>query len=179
MIDMLVYMYHQQVMRVIYKYQIVFYLVWLVGFFLGLSGRSNSLGWVFYLQLVDFTCNKNSLYLVSSQSLSKDVSKESIILHGFDSSTQTLMFVGDECLWISWVPLIHKWKSPQMYNKEKNCLTLMQQTSYPRNEIPTNQQNVNHPLTLAPTNENDSTVCHYWGTLHKPVSKSSMLTWML
>ena len=66
-----------------------------------------------------------------------------------------------------------------MYNKEKNCLTLMQQTSYPRNEIPTNQQNVHHPLTLAPANENDSTVRHSWGTLHKPVSKSSMLTWML
>ena len=93
MIDMLVYKNHQQVMRVIYKYQIVFYLVWLVGFFLGLSGWSNSLGWVFYLQLVDFTCNKNSLYLVSSQFLSKDVSKESIILHGFDSSTQILCCV--------------------------------------------------------------------------------------
>ena len=38
-----------------------------------------------------------------------------------------------------------------------NCL-VMQQTSYPRNYVPTNQQNIDNLRTLAPTNKHDSTV---------------------
>ena len=55
--------------------------------------------------------------------------------------------------------LTHYFMSAWMYNKLINCVT--QQTSYPRNYVPMNHQNVHNPRTLAPSNENDSTVCHW------------------
>ena len=72
------------------------------------------------------------------------------------SSTGTMessLFVVDQCSWISWNTLTPEFTSPVLQNNDSSCVVL-QQTSCPRNNIPTNQQNFDNPQTLVPANKN-------------------------
>ena len=60
---------------------------------------------------------------------------------------ESLLFMGDQCMWISWVTLAHKFSSPQ---SNKLFCIIMQQTGYPQNYVPMNKQNFDKPWTLAP-----------------------------
>ena len=63
------------------------------------------------------------------------------------NTVNSALFVGDWCSWILWSAFTHEFMYLQ--SNELSC-TVMQQTSYPQNYVPTNQQNFDKPLTLAP-----------------------------
>ena len=75
-----------------------------------------------------------------------------LILHTVESS----LWAGFNVCWFRGIPFP---TNLCPHNKVMNCVSLiLQQTSYPRNYVSTNQQNFDNPWTLDPTNMNDSTV---------------------
>jgi hypothetical protein len=59
------------------------------------------------------------------------------------------MFVGDQCSWVSFTDEL---KSPGTYQIYINITLITWFISYPRNKVPTNQQNFGYPWPLTPTN---------------------------
>lgn len=77
-----------------------------------------------------------------------------------DSNTvESSLFVEDQCLWLSWVSLVHEFTPPRTYIHKHLCnIHLQSRTCYQRNYDPTNLRIFDYPRTLTPTNKKDSTV---------------------
>lgn len=78
-----------------------------------------------------------------------------------DSNTvESSLFVEDQCLWLSWVALVHECTPPWTFILVKHLcnIHLRSRTCYQRNYDPTNQENFCYSRTLTPMNKNDSTV---------------------
>lgn len=70
------------------------------------------------------------------------------------------MFLGNQCSWLSWVTLVHKF-TPHEHIHVYKCLCNIysrNRTCYQRNYDPTNQENFCYSRTLTPMNKNDSTL---------------------
>lgn len=83
------------------------------------------------------------------------------------TTVESLLFVRDQCSWISRVTINHELVFLQTYNKVINRLTnyvSKEQISYPRNNVPINQKNFDNSRNFAPTYYNDSifsTICYF------------------
>lgn len=70
-----------------------------------------------------------------------------------------IIVVEDQCLWLSWVSLVHEFTPPWTYIYKHLCnIHLRSRTCYQRNYDPTNQEMFDYPRTLTPSNKSDSTV---------------------
>ena len=74
------------------------------------------------LQVFFIEINISLIYLLIQTSSLR--SKPRLYCH---VTVELSLFMGHQCLWISWVVLAHKFPSPQMYNKVMNRLTLQLQ----------------------------------------------------
>ena len=81
---------------------------------------------------------------------------------------ESSLFMGINVCGFGWFPLPTNLRPYERLTKcdELSCI-VFQQTSYPWNLFPTNQQNFDNLRSLAPTNKNDSTVYMYHCSFRK------------